>query len=84
MVQLEYVHDGRWLPVARFDHDAYGPAYRNVERVGLHLDVYDPDGAQIEKRWAWTPQPAEDAIAAAEEYLRERAERMIRRFESWR
>lgn len=50
LVQLEHRHGERWLPVARFDHDAFGPTYRNVERAGLHLDRYDPDGHQIEKR----------------------------------
>ena len=42
------------MPVARFDHDEAGPAYRNVELVGLHLDLYGPNGTQIEKgnRWA--------------------------------
>jgi hypothetical protein len=83
LVQLEYRHRGRWHPVARFDHDAFGPAYRNVELVGLHLDVYDPEGMQVEKRRSWSPQPARAAMGAAEEYLRRGAERLVRRFEAW-
>jgi len=54
LVQLEYHEVEAWMPVARFDHDEAGPAYRNVELVGLHLDLYGPNGTQIEKgnRWA--------------------------------
>jgi hypothetical protein len=83
IVQLEYRHDGAWHPVARFDHDESGPAYRNVELVGLHLGVYDPEGVQVQKRMTWRPQPAEDAMGAAEDYLRQQAGRLIRRFEAW-
>lgn len=83
LVQLEYDHGGDWLQVARFDHDASGPTYRNVELVGLHLDVYDPDGVQIEKLACWPPQPPAAAMGAAEEYLRRGAERHVRRFEAW-
>lgn len=83
LVQLEYHHEGTWLPVARFDHDAFGPAYRDVERVGLHLDLHDPDGSQIEKTWRWSAQSSDEAMGDAETYLRDNAERSIRRFESW-
>lgn len=83
IVQLEYWHSGAWLQVARFDHDADGPAYRNVERSGLHLDVYHPRGEQIVKRRKWPPGPANQAMGDAEEYLRENAEYYARRFETW-
>lgn len=83
LVQLEHDRDGAWLPVARFDHDASGPAYRNVELVGLHLDVYDPDGVQVVKERRWPPQSADEAVGDAETYLRANAERFVRRFESW-
>lgn len=83
VVQLEHRHGGGWLPVARFDHDAFGPAYRDVERVGLHLDVYDPNGVQIEKVTRFPPTPSKQAMGRAEEYLRERAERLVTRFQSW-
>lgn len=71
------------MPVARFDHDEAGPAYRNVELVGLHLDLYGPHGTQIEKVKRWTPQPADEAMGDAETYLRSSAERLIRRFRTW-
>lgn len=83
LVQLEYPHEGAWLAVARFDHDASGPAYRDVERVGLHLDVYDSKGVQIEKVTRFPPMPSKEAKGRAQEYLRRRAERLTRRFDSW-
>ena len=68
LVQLEYGDSDAWLPVARFDHDALGPAYRNVELVGLHLDLYAPDGEQIENVEQWAPQAANAAMGDAETY----------------
>lgn len=82
-VQLEYSHEGKWLQVARFDHDASGPVYRDVERSGLHLDVYHPDGSQLAKLTRWPPLPANEAMGVADDYLRERANELIRRFQSW-
>jgi len=49
LVQLEYRHDGEWLPVARFDHDRDGPTHRNATICGLHLDIHAPDGSQKRK-----------------------------------
>ena len=83
LVQLEYWHNGDWMTVARFDHDADGPAYRNVEQAGLHLDLYHPVEGQFTKLTRWPPQPANEAMGDAEEYLREEAEQLIRRFERW-
>lgn len=90
LVQLEYLvpggdewNPGDWRPVARFDHDASGPEYRNVEQVGLHLDVYDPTGRQRFKKTDFPPQPANEALPAAERYLKEEHERLVRRFEGW-
>jgi len=67
LFQLEYRHEDGRLPVARFDHDAFGPAYRDVELVGLHLDLYDPDGDQIEKVTHFPPLPADEAVGRAED-----------------
>lgn len=83
LVQIEYHHEDEWLPVARFDHDAEGPRYRNVELVGLHLDLYHPHCGQIAKITNWEPQPANEAMADAEDYIRMEAERLIRRFAAW-
>lgn len=93
LVQLEYLVPGEWIreewqsgdwrTVARFDHEAMGPAYRNVELVGLHMDVYDPDGRQRLKKTDFPPRPANEALPAAERYLREEHDRLVRRFERW-
>ena len=93
LVQLEYLVPGtrtgtdtlaeNWRPIARFDHDAFGPAYRNVERVGLHMDVFDPDGNQRAKKTDFPPRPANEALPAAERYLKSEYERLVRRFERW-
>lgn len=83
LVQLEYRHEGTWLPVARFDNGASGSVYRNVELVGLPLDVYDPRGVQFEKVTNFPPLPADEAMGRAEEYLRGQAERFLRRFDAW-
>lgn len=83
VVQLEYWYEDSWLQVARFEHQADGPAYRNVEQEGLHLDLYNPDGEQVEKVTWWMPQPANEAMSDADDYLRKHAESLLRRFERW-
>jgi hypothetical protein len=83
LVQLEYWHAGEWLVVARFDHEQDGPAYRNVEETGLHLDIYLPDGTQIRKLDHWPPQPSNVAMGKAEAFLRANAQPYVRRFEKW-
>lgn len=83
LVQLEYWDGERWLQVARFDHGSGGPTYRDVERSGLHLDVYEPAGGQRENITRWPPEASRSAMARAGRYLRRNAEYFVRRFESW-
>ena len=83
LVQLEFWHAEEWLEVARADHDATGSAYRDVERSGLHIDIYHPERGQIGKLQQWQPQPAQQAMGAAEDFLRRNAEIYVKRFESW-
>jgi len=83
VVQLEYWHAGAWLQVARFDHDRDDPAYRNVEISGRHLDIYHPNGEQVMKDESWAPEPADDAMGKAEDFLRANADQLVRRFEQW-
>jgi len=80
LCQLEYWHGGMWLPVARFDHDATGPAYRDIERAGLHMDIYAPDGTQTQKKTDFQPVSVNQALDYAERYLRTHRERLTRRF----
>ena len=84
LVQLEQWDGRTWRAVARFDHDADGPAYREVERSGLHLDLYDPTGEQVERVAHWRPQASNEAMGKAEDYIRENADYFVRRFERWR
>lgn len=83
VVQLEYWHAGRWSEVARIDHDRDGPVYRNITRSGLHLDLYHPDHGQYAKASVSGPLPESQAMSDAEEYIRERAEQLVQRFERW-
>lgn len=93
LVQLEYRVstdcDGRewpadsWLAVARFDHARDGPPYRDVEAVGLHLDVLTPDGEQVAKRRGFPRVAVTQAIRYADGYLRDNHDLLIRRFERW-
>jgi len=83
LIQLEYWHAGKWLEVARSEHDVDGPAYRNVEISGIHVDVMHPDGEQGNKLTGWPPQPANEAMGDAEHFLRVNANRFVRRFEKW-
>lgn len=95
LVQLEYFvrgegergedgwQSGEWRSVARFDHDASGPPYRNVELVGLHLDVLMPDGMQLAKRRDFPHVPLGQAMRYADDYLRRHHDFLVRRFEGW-
>lgn len=84
LLQLEAWTADDWSIVARFEHAAEGPLYRNVEYAGLHLDIHHPSGAQVAKRTHWPPMPAKRAMVVAEDYLRDNAQRLVRRFEAWR
>ncbi len=93
LVQLEYLIPGRWdgdtwIPgdwriVARFDHDVDGPEYRNVDRVGLHLDIYDPNGIQRRKKTDFPPVELRQAMKRAEQYLTREHDSLVRRYERW-
>lgn len=93
LVQLEYRVPGRWdgvawrsgewRVVARFDHETSGPSYRNVEDVGLHMDVYDPAGRQRAKKADFPSVEIEQAMKRAEQYLKREHERLVRRYERW-
>ena len=83
LVQLEYLVANDWRPVARFDHDATGPTYRNVDRVGLHMDVLRPDGTQLPKRRDFPPVPITQAMRYADDYLRHHHDFLIGRFIQW-
>lgn len=88
LVQLEYLVSGEqngadWRPVARFDHDATGPPYRNVDLVGLHMDIYGPDRTQRRKKTDFPPVELTQAMKRAEQFLKQDHDRLIRRYERW-
>jgi len=83
LVQLENEVDGRWLVVARSEHDVNGPSYRNVELAGIHVDLHRPDGQQFAKLTGFPPEPSNEGMGRAEDFLRQHAEKYVKRFESW-
>jgi hypothetical protein len=82
-LQLEYLIDGEWTPVVRYDHDAVTDHDgHDVAEEGLHMDVYR-DGEKLRQEYIAPPMPASVALNFAEDHLRENMQRFIRRFEEW-
>lgn len=82
VVQLEYWMDGDWWEVVRYDHDRATPAGHDVTVEGLHRDVYR-EGEKVRTEAVSPPIPADDAFDLAEDDLRENAQLLIERFETW-
>jgi hypothetical protein len=82
-VQLEYLLDGRWTPVVRYDHDGVTDrGGHDVTEAGLHMDVYR-DGEKLRQEYIAPPMPAGVALNFAEDHLRENMQRFTERFEEW-
>mgnify|MGYP000533687150 CR=1 FL=1 len=87
VVQLEYrltPDDDDWATVVRYDHDSKGSdeATHDVTEEGLHIDVYR-DGEKVDSHELTPPIPANRALTAAEDHLKEHLNGYIRRFEQW-
>lgn len=82
VVQLEYWLDGGWQTVVRYDHDRAAEGGHDVTEEGLHRDIYR-EGEKIRSEEVTGPLPANKAFEYAEEDLKERVERYVRRFEKW-
>ena len=84
VVQLEYRHEGTWVPVVRYDHDQRPTSSQahDVTVEGLHMDVFR-DGEKIRAEYVSPPIPAGPALDFAEDHLAENLEVFIRRFERW-
>jgi hypothetical protein len=86
MVQLEYNHGGTnvgqadWRNVARFDHHPQWEWGHDIEREGLHLDLYDADGVKVEVKRGFPRVSVNEAPAYCETYLERRAEILTRRY----
>ena len=82
VVQLEYWLEGDWREIVRYDHDRDARGGHDITEEGLHRDVYR-DGEKSRSEALTPPIPANDGFDAAEEDLRENAERLVERFERW-
>jgi hypothetical protein len=88
LYQLEYRVEhadapDEWVSVARFDHNTNpDEGGHNVAVEGLHMDLYR-DGEKYQVVRGFPPIPLNDAPDYAETYIRDHANRLIRRFEKW-
>ena len=90
VVQLEYDVNWRfdetgphdWKPVARFDHDPAGEFGHDIEREGLHLDVYRSERKERVER-GFPRVPVNQAPGWCEDYLVREAKRYVNQFERW-
>lgn len=82
VVQLEYLYDGEWTPIVRYDHDPASEHGHDVATEGLHIDVFR-DGQKYRQEYITPPMPAGVALDVAEDHLSANAQRFTRRFEEW-
>jgi hypothetical protein len=83
MVQLEYLIDGEWSPIVRYDHDGETDhGGHDVTEEGLHIDIYR-DGEKDKQEYLAPAMPSGVALDFAEGHLEENLERFIERFEQW-
>lgn len=81
-VQLEYWLDGEWHQVVRFDHDPASRFGHDVTEEGLHMDVYR-DGEKYHVVADFPTVELNRAPRYCTAYIREHADRLLRRFERW-
>jgi hypothetical protein len=82
VVQLEYLYEGEWTSVVRYDHDPASVHGHDVTDEGLHIDVYR-DGVKYRREYVAPPMPAGVALDFAEDHLAKNTQRFTRRFEEW-
>ena len=73
-------HD--WREVARFDHDIENPMGHDVGEEGLHMDVYR-HGKKYQTARGFPPIRPTYAPRFCEQFLLERADKLLARFEQW-
>jgi len=81
-VQLEYWLDGEWCEVIRFDHTPDTEFGYDITKDGLHMDIYH-DGEKHCVKEEFPPVELNRAPRYCTTYIREHADRLIRRFEQW-
>jgi len=82
MIQIEYLLDGEWSEVVRFDHDPESDHGHDVIKEGVHMDVYR-NGEKIRQEEVFPPMSPNAALTFAEEHLKQHGQRYINRFEQW-
>lgn len=84
VLQLEYLVDGAWHEVVRYDHDSEGDeeATHDVTDEGLHIDIYR-DGGVLRSEYVAPAMPANEALDRAEDHLTNNLEGFVKRFEQW-
>lgn len=82
LVQLEYWLDGEWLEVVRFDHNPNTGFGHDITEDGLHMDIYRDD-QKYRMKDDFPPVELNRAPRYCTTYIREHADRLIRRFERW-
>ena len=81
-IQLEYRLNGEWLEVVRFDHGPDTEMGHDITEEGLHMDIYR-DGEKYRIKDDFPPVKLNRAPRYCTVYIREHAERIIKRFETW-
>lgn len=74
--------DGEWLEVVRSDHDPASDGGHDITEDGLHMDVFR-DGQKYRVEADFPPVELNRAPRYCSAYVREHADRLIRRFERW-
>ena len=81
-VQLEYWREGDWMEVVRFDHNPNTEFGHDITEDGLHMDIYR-DGEKYRVREDFPAVKLNRAPRYCTVYIREHADRILRRFEKW-
>ena len=88
MVQLEYneqpspLEDDDWQPVARFDHHPHMSWGHDIEKEGLHCDIYE-NGERAEREYYYYDFPVNDAPEWCEDHLKMYAGFYLDQYEVW-
>lgn len=82
VVQLEYLVDGEWKEMIRFDHDPDSDFGHDVTRNGVHMDVFR-EGEKIRSEEVFPPMDPTDALTFAEEHLNQHGKQYIERYKAW-
>jgi|GEM_PF-708473 len=83
VVAYEYEVEGRWMPVARFDHDPHSPYGHDIEAEGLHMDLFKQGQKYTVVRAKFPYVRPNHGPRYCIEYIKHNHEALIERFERW-